>query len=169
MEKVLETFQQVQVTIPLLDAIQQVPAYAKFLKDMCTKKRNTQVPKKIFLAANISEVITNTLPTKYKDLSCPTITCTIWDSTIKNCLVDLGASVNLLPLSVYEQLGLTGLKQTKITLQLADHSVRKPLGEIEDVLIKVGEFVFPIDFIVLDTAPLSIIMNKYLLSLVFLS
>ena len=131
---------------------------------MCTKKRNTHVPKKIFLAANISEVITNTLPTKYKDPGCPTITCTIGESTIRNCLVDLGASINLLPLSVYEQLGLTGLKQTKITLQLADRSVRKPLGEIEDVLIKVGEFIFPIDFIVLDTAP--VINNNEQISII---
>ena len=55
MEKILEMFNQVKLNVPLLDAIQQVPAHAKFLKDMCTKKRETNVPKKVFLATNISE------------------------------------------------------------------------------------------------------------------
>ena len=54
MDKIIEIFNQVKINVPLLDAIQQVPSYAKFLKDMCTKKRKTNVPKKIFLATNIS-------------------------------------------------------------------------------------------------------------------
>ena len=56
MDKIIEIFNHVKINIPLLDAIQQVPFYAKFLKDMCTKKRNTNVPKKVFLATNISEL-----------------------------------------------------------------------------------------------------------------
>ena len=57
MEKMLEMFNQVKLNVPLLDAIQQVPAYAKFLKDMCMKKRKTNVSKKVFLATNISEIL----------------------------------------------------------------------------------------------------------------
>jgi len=57
MEKILELFKQVKVNVALLDAIQQVPLYAKFLKDMCTKKRKINVPKKVFLATNISELM----------------------------------------------------------------------------------------------------------------
>ena len=68
-------------------------------------------------------------------------------------LLDLGASVNLLPYSVYKQLGLGELKPTSITLQLADRSVKIPRGIVEDVLIKVDKFYFPVDFIVLDTQP----------------
>jgi len=56
MDKFMETFQQVKVNIPLLDIIKQVPMYAKFLKDLCTQKRHTQVPKKVFLASGLSEV-----------------------------------------------------------------------------------------------------------------
>jgi len=59
MEKILEIFNQVKINVSLLDAIQQVPSYVKFLKDMCTKKRKTNVPKKIFLAINISELLSN--------------------------------------------------------------------------------------------------------------
>jgi hypothetical protein len=67
--------------------------------------------------------------------------------------LDLGASVNLLPYSVYVQLGLGELKPTTMTLQLADKSVKVPQGIVEDVLIKVDKFYFPVDFIVLDTEP----------------
>ena len=153
MEKILEIFKQVKVNVPLLDAIEQVPSYAKFLKDLCTKKRAHQTPKKVFLAANISGIIQNSVPVKYKDPGCPTISCTIGTTVIDKALLDLGASVNLLPYSVYKQLGVGELKPTKVTLQLADRSVKVPLGEIADVLIKVGEFIFPVDFVVLETAP----------------
>jgi hypothetical protein len=74
-------------------------------------------------------------------------------SHIKKALVDLGASVNLLPYLVYLQLGLGELKPTSMTLQLADRLVKVPWGIIEDVLIKVDKFFFPVDFIVLDTEP----------------
>jgi len=67
MEKIREMFNQVQINVPPLDAIQQVPSNAKFLKDMCTKKRKTNVPKKVFLKSNISEFLTGPIPVKYKD------------------------------------------------------------------------------------------------------
>jgi len=86
--------------IPLLDAIQQVSSYAKFFKDMCTKKRKINVPKKFFLATNISELLSNYIPVKYKDPDCPTISCTIGQTKINQALLDLGASINLLPFTV---------------------------------------------------------------------
>ena len=94
MEKIHEIFNQVKISVPLLDAMQPVPSYAKFLKDMCTKKRKTNVPKKIFLATNISELLSNQAPIKYKDLGCPTISCTICQIEIIRALLDLRASIN---------------------------------------------------------------------------
>jgi hypothetical protein len=91
------------------------------------------------------------------DPICPTITCTIGVSQIERALLDLGASVNLLPYSVYLQLGLGELKPTSMTLQLADRSVKVPRGIVEDILIKVDKFYFPVDFIVLDTEPVQVI------------
>ena len=70
-------------------------------------------------------------------------------------LLDLGASVNLLPYSVYKQLGLGELKPTTITLSLADRSVKIPKGIVEDVLVKVDKFYYSVDFIVLDTEPVA--------------
>jgi hypothetical protein len=78
-------------------------------------------------------------------------------SQIKRALLDLGASVNLLPYLVYLQLGLGELKPTTMTLQLADRSVKVPRGIVEDILIKVDTFYFPMDFIMLDTEPVQVI------------
>ncbi|KAJ8629808.1 hypothetical protein MRB53_023131 [Persea americana] len=151
LDKMLEVFKQVRINIPLLDAIQQILAYAKFLKDLCTFKRTTTVPKKAFLAQQASSIISCPTPIRYKDPGCPTISCQIGNHHIDKALLDLGVSVNLLPYSVYEELGLGDLKKTNVTLQLADASIRYPKGVVEDVLIKVGDFVFPVDFVVLDT------------------
>jgi hypothetical protein len=152
-DDILEVFKQVQINIPFLDAIQQVPSYAKFLKDLVTIKRRTNVPKKAFLTEQVSFILQCKIPVKYKDPGCPTIACMIGDNKVERALLDLGASVNLLPYSVYVQLGLGELKPTSVTLQLADRSVKVPRGIIEDVLIKVDKFYYPMDFIVLDTEP----------------
>jgi hypothetical protein len=152
-EDILEVFKQVQINIPFLDAIQQILSYAKFLKDLITVKRKMNVPKKAFLTEQVSSILQCKLPIKYKDPGCPTITCMIGVSQIERALLNLGARVNLLPYSVYVQLGLGELKPTSMTLQLADTSVKVPRGIVEDVLIKVDKFYFPVDFIVLDTEP----------------
>jgi len=102
---------------------------------------------------------------KYKDPGCPTISCIIRTVVIDKALLDLGASVNLLPYSVYKQLGVGKLNPTKVTLQLTDRSVKVPLEEIADVLIKVGEFIFPVDFIVLETAPVENLRGQILVIL----
>ena len=81
------------------------------------------------------------------------ISCTIGVSQIERALSNLGVSVNLLPYSVYLQLGLGELKPTSMMLQLADKSVKIARGIIKDVLIKVDKFYFPVDLIVLDTEP----------------
>ena len=144
---ILEVFKQVQINIPFLDAIQQVLAYAKFLKDLMAMKRKTNVPKKAFLTEQVSSIIQNKYPVKCKDPKSPTISYKIRDRLIEKALLDLGASVNLLPYSVYLQLGLGELKPTTMTLQLANRFVKIPRGIVEDVLIKVDAFYFPIDFV----------------------
>ncbi|XP_059639796.1 uncharacterized protein LOC132282202 [Cornus florida] len=150
-----EVFKQVKINLPLLDAIKQIPPYAKFLKDLCTQKRTSKnhLPKKVRLTENVSAIIQHSTPPKYKDPGAPTISCVIGDSKIERALLDLGASVNLIPYSVYLQLGLGDLKPTSVVLQLADRSVKHPRGILEDVIIKVDKFYFPVDFVVLDTEP----------------
>ena len=149
--EIMEIFKQVSINIPLLDAIKQVPSYAKFLKDLCTKKRNLHVTKKAFLTEQTSNLLQCKMPPKFKDPGSPTISCVIGNQCFDKALLDLGASVNLLPYSVYMQLGLGELKPTSIILQLADRSMKIPRGIIEDVLIQIDKFYYPVDFIVIDT------------------
>nr|CAN81168.1 hypothetical protein VITISV_022917 [Vitis vinifera] len=149
--EIFEVLKQVKVNIPLLDMIRQVPAYAKFLKDLCTIKRGMHLKKKAFLTEQVSAIIQCKTPIKYKDPGCPTISVNIGNTFVKRALLDLGASVNLLPYSVYKQLGLGELKSTSITLSLADRSVKFPRGIIEDVLIQIDNFYYLVDFVVLDT------------------
>jgi len=137
----------------LLDDIKQVPSYAKFFKDLCTVKRKLNVKRKTFLAEQVSVILQNNNALKYKDPGCLTISCFIGDHKIKKALLDLGASVNLLLYSVFQSLNLGDLKPTSVTLLLADRSVKVPRGIIEDVLVRVDKFIYPVDFIVLDTQP----------------
>ena len=152
---ILEVLRQVKVNIPLLDLINQVPAYAKFLKDLCTIKKGLGIEKKAFLTEHVSALIQSKYPVKYKDPSSPTIPVNIGGNCINKALLDLGASVNLMPCSVYMQLGLGELKPTPITLSLADRSVKIPKGIVKDVLVKIDKFYYPVDFVVLDIEPSS--------------
>ena len=152
---ILEVLRQVKVNIPLLDIIKQVPAYAKFLKDLCTIKKGLGMEKKAFLTEQVSAIIQSKNPVKYKDPGSPTISVNIGGNCIDKSLLDLGASVNLMPYSVYKQLGLGELKPTNITLSLADRSVKIPKGIVEDVLVKIDKFYYPVDFVVLDTEPIA--------------
>ena len=98
----MELFKQVKINIPLLDVIKNVQVYAKYLKDLCTVKRRQSVKKKAYLASQVSAIIQQDLPPKYKDPGTPTISCFIGEKKITNALLDLGSSVNLLPYSVYQ-------------------------------------------------------------------
>ena len=149
--KIYELFKQVKVNIPLLDSLKQIPSYAKFLKDLCTVKRKLSVNKDAFMTEQSTYLIRNNLPPKYKDPRSPTISIVVGNSKLGHALVDLGESANLLPYSVYVELGLGELEPTNITLQLANCSVKIPRGIVKDVLVQVDKFFFPVDFVVLDT------------------
>ncbi|WVZ01380.1 hypothetical protein V8G54_027449 [Vigna mungo] len=142
----LKIFQKVEINMPLLEAIKQVPKYAKFLKEVCTYKRGLRRPQ----IKNISTISKLGLPTKHSDPGHFTIPCTIGELTIANALVDLGASINVMPSSVYKALHLGKLKPTSVIIQLANRSTAKPLGILEDVLVRVNQLMFPADFYVLE-------------------
>ena len=136
--------------MPFTEVVTQMPLYAKFLKEILSKKRIFAEEGVVNLTATCSAVIKKNLPEKMKDPGSFTIPCTIGGFEIKKALCDSGASINLIPLSVVRKLSLGELTPTIVTLQMADRTMAKPKGVIEDVLVKVGKFVFPIDFIILD-------------------
>ena len=116
-------------------------------------KAKTEYEKESLLAEQASAIFQNNNALKYKDPGCPTISCFIGEHKIKRALLDLGACVNLLPYSVFQSLILSELKPTFVTLLLANRFVKVPRGIVEDVLVQVDKFIYPVDFVVLDTQP----------------
>ena len=115
-----------------------MPNYAKFLKDILCKKKKIAEEGVVSLTATCSAVIQKSLPAKMKDPGSFTIPCTIGKYEFKKALCDSGASINLMPLSVVQRLSLEELTPTTITLQMANRSMEKSKGVLEDVLVKVG-------------------------------
>ena len=134
--------------MPFTEVVTQMPLYAKFLKDILGKKRKIVEEGIVNLTATCSALMKKELPEKMKDPGSFTIPCIIEGVEIQKALCDSGASINLMPLSVAKQLSLGELIPTTITLQMADRSMVKPEGVLEDVLVTVGKFVFPVDFII---------------------
>ncbi|XP_027182076.1 uncharacterized protein LOC113780477 [Coffea eugenioides] len=141
-EKFVNNFKQLHINIPFIDAILQIPSYAKFLKKIMIKKKKLEDSETIALTKECSTIIQNKLPPKLKDPGRFTVPCTIDNVEFSKVLCKLGASVSLIPLTVARQLGLNELKCTNISLQLADRSIRYLLDIIIDV--KCGKFKFQI-------------------------
>ena len=148
--KFLSIFKQLHINIPLIEELEQMPKYAKFLKGIISKKRKLEEHETVMLTEESSAILQKKLPPKLKDPGSFTIPCTIGKSYFDRALCDLGASINLMPFSVFRKLGLGEVKLTTISLQLVDRSIKYPRGVIEDVLVKIDKFIFPADFIVLD-------------------
>jgi hypothetical protein len=98
----------------------------------------------------VSTVLQHQTPPKLKDPGTPIISCVIGNITVEHALLDLGASVNILPGFFYNKFGLKEMKPTPMTLELADRSIKVPRGILEDVLVKVEDCYFPVDFVILD-------------------
>ncbi|KAK4729541.1 hypothetical protein R3W88_022529 [Solanum pinnatisectum] len=126
-----------------------MPGYAKFMKDLVTKKRVVSFENDERLQ-HCSAISTRSLVQKKEYPGAFTITCTIGKMHFAKALCDLGASINLMPLSIYKKLGLGAPKPTAMHLLMADRPVKKPIGVLQDVLVKVGSFIFPADFVILD-------------------
>ena len=146
----LKTLQKLEISMPFTEVVTQMPLYAKFLKEILSKKRRIVEEGVVNLNATCSVVIKKTLPEKMKDPGSFTIPCVIGEFEFQKALCESGASINLMPLSVSKKLSLGELTPTIVTLQMADRTMAKPEGVIEDVLVKVGKFIFPIEFIILD-------------------
>ncbi|KAL5571089.1 hypothetical protein UlMin_020686 [Ulmus minor] len=127
-----------------------MPNYVKFMKDILTKKRRFGEFETVALTRECSAVLQNKLPPKLKDPGSFTIPCSIGNRYFGKALCDLGASINLMPMSIFKKMGIVEARPITVSLQLADRSIAHSEGKIEDVLVKVDKFIFPVDFIVLD-------------------
>ena len=127
-----------------------MPHYAKFMKDILSRKRKITEEGIVSLIATCSAVIQKSLPEKMQDLGSFTIPCKIGNADMGKALCDSGANINLMPIYVVKRLSIGELTPTTTILQMADRTLAHPEGIIEDVLIKVGKFIFLVDFVVID-------------------
>ena len=127
-----------------------MPLYEKFLKELINKKRSWNEKEIVILTQECSAIIQRRLPPKLKDPGSFILSCTIGNKTLDKALCDLGASINLVPLSLMKQFAIEELRPTRMSLQMADRSLKIPNGVVENLLVKVGEFIFPADFVILD-------------------
>ncbi|KAK4733964.1 hypothetical protein R3W88_008225 [Solanum pinnatisectum] len=126
-----------------------MPRYVKFMKDLVTKKRAVSFENDERLQ-HCSAIATRSLVQKKEDPGAFTIPCTIGILHFAKTLCDFGANINLMPLSIYKKLGLGALKPTAMHLLMADRTVKRPIGVIQDVLVKVESFISSADFVILD-------------------
>jgi hypothetical protein len=149
-KKFFEVFKQLHINIPLVEALEQMPNYVKFLKDILSKKRRLGEYETVALTEECSAVLKSKLPPKVKDPRTFTILVSIGGKELGRALCGLRASINLMPLSIFNKLGVGEARPTTVTLQLADRSITYLEGKIEDILVKVDKLIFPADFIILD-------------------
>ena len=147
---IYDILSKVNVNLPLLEMIQKMPAYAKFFKSLHTYKTRFVENHQEFMTGSANSVLQKSLPPKLQDPGSFCINITIGGTTLERAMLDLGASINLMPFTIYEQLGLNDLKKTTMSLLLADGFVRYPRGYVEDVLVQVDNLIIPADFVVLD-------------------
>nr|GFA11251.1 reverse transcriptase domain-containing protein [Tanacetum cinerariifolium] len=147
--KFWQMFKQLHINITLADALILIPKYQKMLKALFSNKEKLLEQANTPLNENCSAVILKKLPKKLGDLGKFLIPCGFSELKCK-ALADLGASINLMPLSVWKNLGLPELISTRMTLKLANRAICTPTGIAKDVFVPVGKFTFPADFVIVD-------------------
>ncbi|XP_074305126.1 uncharacterized protein LOC141640131 [Silene latifolia] len=150
-----DIFRKVEVNIPLLDILSSMLKHVKFLKELCSTKRTNKAKsmKKVRASEHVSTMFQKRLPQKCSDPGMFTIPCKIGDLDCQYAMLDLGASINVLPTYLYESLKLGPLKPTRTIISLADRSNIYPKGIVEYVLVRVGDMLFPADFYVIEMEP----------------
>ncbi|GJS91445.1 reverse transcriptase domain-containing protein [Tanacetum coccineum] len=148
--KFMEIFRNLHFELSFADALLHMPKFAPMFRKLLNNKDKILELTKTPVNENCSAVILKTFPEKLGDPGRFLIPCDFPELDECLALADLGASINLMPLSVFEKLNRQGLTKTRMVLELADRSISTPTGIAEDVFVKVGTFYFPADFVVVD-------------------
>ncbi|XP_070020563.1 uncharacterized protein [Nicotiana sylvestris] len=147
-KKFIDMMKSLLINSPLVEALEQMSGYAKFTYDLVTKKRSMNC-ETIKTTHQVSAIVHSMTP-KLEDPGAFTIPCIIGIAEFAKVLCDLGASINLMPYSVYKTLGIRKPRTTSMRLQMADRTMKRPLGVIEDVLVRCDTLILLADFIILD-------------------
>nr|XP_016458747.1 PREDICTED: uncharacterized protein LOC107782381 [Nicotiana tabacum] len=149
LQKFYNMLNQITITMPFVEALGKMPGYAKFMKNMVTKKKNVNF-EIVKVIHQCSAIISQAEVKKMEDPGAFTISCTIGVTSFAKALCDLRASINLMLYDVFKKLGLGDPRPTSMKIFMADRTLKKLLGVIDDILVKVGRFYFPADFVILD-------------------
>ncbi|XP_070011181.1 uncharacterized protein [Nicotiana sylvestris] len=136
------------INVPLVEALEQMPGYAKFMKNLVTKNRSMNC-EMIKMIHQVSAIL-HSMALKLENPGAFTIPCTIGSADFAKALCDLGESINLMPYFVFKKLGIGQPSPTSMRLQMADRTMKRLLGIIDDVLVRVDKFILPADFVILD-------------------
>ncbi|GJZ53957.1 reverse transcriptase domain-containing protein [Tanacetum coccineum] len=147
--KFWQMFKQLHINISLADALILIPKYQKMLKSLLSNKEKLLELANTPLNENCLAVILKKLPEKLRDPGKFLIPCGFSELKCKT-LANLGASINLMPLLVWKNLGLPELISTQMTLELANREICTPVGITRDVFVPIGKFTFPADFVIVD-------------------
>ncbi|GKD51956.1 reverse transcriptase domain-containing protein, partial [Tanacetum coccineum] len=147
-KKYLDMIRAVRINVPLVEVLAGMPKYGKFFKELISNKHKIEQISAAFLSDESLAMIQNKVPPKRGDPGGFLIPCNFNETFSCNALADLGASINLTSYSLYAKLSLKTLKPTKISVRLADRSFQYPVGIVENMLVEVGKFTFPTDFVI---------------------
>ncbi|GJV85876.1 reverse transcriptase domain-containing protein [Tanacetum coccineum] len=147
--KFLDMIHDVRINEPLIDVLAEMPNYGKFLKELISNKHKIEQISTAFLSDESLAMIQNKVPPKLGDPKSFLIPCNFNKTFSCNALADLEDNINLMPYLLYAKLSRKNLKPTKMSVRLADRSFQYPVGIAENMLIEVGKFTFPTDFIIL--------------------
>jgi hypothetical protein len=143
-----ENFKQVKINLPLIDAIEKIPAHVECVKELSNQNKHNKLPE--HLGAHVRTVLSDALPPKLQDPGAPLIPIQVGEFKIERALLDLGACVSILPGSLFDQYDFGPLHEINTTVVLADQTPTHPRGMVNDVLVKVEDFYYPVDFLVVD-------------------
>ncbi|GJY03228.1 reverse transcriptase domain-containing protein [Tanacetum coccineum] len=149
----LKMFKQLRLEIGLKDALVEMPKFNKWLSSLLRNKEKLEEIAITTVNAECSAIIMNKVPEKLEDPGKFLIPCALQELDRTSALADSGASINLLPHSIYKKLGLEALTPTRMTLELANRSITHPMGIAEDVVVRVDGFTFLADFVVVNFVP----------------
>ncbi|XP_019230575.1 PREDICTED: uncharacterized protein LOC109211491 [Nicotiana attenuata] len=147
-----DEMKRVHVNLPITKVISQMLAYAEFLKEILSNKHKVEETSVVKLTEHCSAILQNKLPQKCDDLGSFTILCSLESTKFEKSLYDSSASINLMPLSIFRKSegDIGEIRSIPVSLQLVDQTTIIPEGIVEDVLVRVDKFVFPVDFIMVN-------------------
>ncbi|GJS48692.1 reverse transcriptase domain-containing protein [Tanacetum coccineum] len=146
----MESLKKIKINRPLLKEIRQTDNYAKQMKYLVENKPRSEEDNEIRMNLRCSALLQNHLPLKEQDPRSFILLCSIGKLDFKNALADLGASISIMPFSMYKRLGIGKLKPINMLIEMADNTKCTPKVIVENILIKIEKFIFPVDFVILD-------------------